>query len=196
MGESAIGTNYRVVAGVDLSETGDHALREGMRLCRSLFGSELHIAHVIVVSRGLHDADRLEALASLLHARMDELREHVTRALQADHAFSQQIVFHVRLGDPAEALHQVAVDVDADLIVVGTHARAGVERLLLGSVAEALIRGAHVPVLVAQPKDFTDLPRSAYPEPRRPGEDLTSQGLTDRLHLEFVPRTTHIPGLL
>jgi hypothetical protein len=110
--------------------------------------------------------------------------------------YSQQIVFHVRLGDPAEALHQVAVDVDADLIGVGTHARAGVERLLLGSVAEALIRRAHVPVLVAQPKDFSDLPRSERPDPARPGDDLTCHGLSARLHLEFLPRTTHIPGLL
>jgi nucleotide-binding universal stress UspA family protein len=189
----------RILVGVDLSTTGDHALLEAMRLCRALPGSELHVAYAIYVERDLHDARRIAQLADLLHARMDMLRAHVARVGRPVHGhppFEQEIVFHVRLGEAAEALHQLAVDVDADLIVVGTHARRGMERLLLGSVAEALIRIARVPVLIAQPKDFAGLPRSPAPDPARPGEPLHGDGLTDRLHLEFVPRTTHISGLV
>jgi nucleotide-binding universal stress UspA family protein len=199
MSEFVDGAIARIVVGVDLSDTGDHALRQAMKLCRWLPGSELHVANVIYVERSLHDADRIEHLASMLHARMDALREHVTRVcapLKESAPFTQETVFHVRLGEPADALHQVAVDCDADLIVVGTHARKGLEKLLLGSVAEALIRSAHLPVLVARPKDFAALHQSERPEPMRPGEDLRSTGLSNRLHLEFVPRTTHISGLV
>lgn len=199
MSEPISGPIERVVVGIDQSETGDHALREAMRLCRRLPGSELHIANVIRVERGLHDADRIAQLASVLHERIDALREYVSRVCQprdGEAPFTQETVFHVRLGDAADALHQLAVDIDADLIVVGTHARRGMEKLILGSVAQELIQIARVPVLVARPKDFTGLPRTEVPEPARPGEDLRSTGLSDRLHLEFVPRTTHISGLI
>jgi nucleotide-binding universal stress UspA family protein len=199
MSDSIEGAIARIVVGVDLSDTGDHALREAMKLCKWLPGCELHVAHVIHAERSLHDADQIERLASVLNERMTELRERVTRVcgpLQGETPFSQETVFHVRLGNPADALHQVAVDCDADLIVVGTHARRGLEKLLLGSVAEALVRMAHVPVLIARPKDFSELTPSERPEPTRPGDDLRSTGLSDRLHLEFVPRNTHISGLL
>jgi nucleotide-binding universal stress UspA family protein len=189
----------RIVVGADSSATGDNALREAMKLCRLLPGSELHVANVIHVERSLHDAERIDQLATILRERISALREHVSRVCAppgGEPAFKQETVFHVRLGEPAEALHQVAVDCDADLIVVGTHARKGLGKLLLGSVAEALIRIAHVPVLVARPKDFSELPRTERPEPTRPGDDLRSHGLSDRLHLEFVPRTTHISGLV
>jgi nucleotide-binding universal stress UspA family protein len=199
MSNSIEGAITRIVVGVDLSDTGDHALREAMKLCKWQPGCELHVANVIPVERSLHDADQIERLASVLHERMAVLRERVTRVcapLQGETPFSQETVFHVRLGDPTAALHQVAVDCDADLIVVGTHARRGIGKLLLGSVAEALVRTAHVPVLIARPKDFSEQTPSERPDPMRPGEDLRSTGLSDRLHLEFVPRNTHISGLV
>ena len=199
MNQEKSNVGERIVVGLDLSETGDHALRAALRLCRRLPGSELHVTYVIHAERGLHDAKQLAELEQLLPKRMDELHEHVTRVCQPEQAgstFSQETVFHLRIGEPAEALHQVAVDVDADLIVVGTHARRGLEKLLLGSVAQSLIQIAQVPVLVARPKDFTDLPRTARPEARRPGEDLHDPRLSRRLHLEFRPRTTHISGMV
>jgi nucleotide-binding universal stress UspA family protein len=50
-------------------------------------------------------------------------------------------------GDPAEEILRYAARQPIDLIVVGTHGRTGVSRLLLGSVAERVLRGAHCPVL-------------------------------------------------
>jgi hypothetical protein len=61
-------------------------------------------------------------------------------------------------------LLQMAVDYDADLMVVGTHGRRGVERMMLGSVAEELVRKARCPVLVARPKDYTGLERTPRPD--------------------------------
>lgn len=190
----------RVVVGVDLGPTGAHALYEGMRLARRFRGCELHVAHAIAVPRDLHDAQRIDTLESLLRERVDQLRAHVNeicRPQAGGQAFTHEMVFHVRLGDPAEALHQVAIDIDADLVVVGTHGRKGVDKLLLGSVAEALVRNAHVPVLVARPKTLTDLPKSDRADRARPGQPLhDGSSLTHRLHLEFLPRTTRISGLV
>jgi nucleotide-binding universal stress UspA family protein len=53
----------------------------------------------------------------------------------------------VREGDPADTILTYATDIDADLIVAGTHGRSGVKRHLLGSVTERLVRHADAPVL-------------------------------------------------
>jgi nucleotide-binding universal stress UspA family protein len=58
---------------------------------------------------------------------------------------------HVMLeGDPAEEIIDYANNGNIDLIVMGTHGRTGLERLLLGSVAEKVLRGARCSVLVAK----------------------------------------------
>jgi nucleotide-binding universal stress UspA family protein len=63
-----------------------------------------------------------------------------------------RVVTHARIGDASSTLLQMAVDYDADVLIVGTHARRGVDRLMLGSVAERLVREARCPVLIARPK--------------------------------------------
>ena len=61
---------------------------------------------------------------------------------------------HQRLEVPSEEIAQLAVDVEADLVIVGTHSRRGLARMILGSVAEATVRLAPCPVLVIKPKSL------------------------------------------
>jgi nucleotide-binding universal stress UspA family protein len=51
-------------------------------------------------------------------------------------------------GQPANAILRIAEEEEADLIAMSTHGRGGVARLLLGSVADKVVRGAKVPVLL------------------------------------------------
>ena len=189
----------RIVVGVDFSETGDNALRQAMQLAQRFESSELHVTYVLGnPARGLNKGEKLNDLDEALNASLEQLRELVGRVCAPEpgaSALTQDIIFHVRVGAPAAAIHQVAIDVDADMLVVGTHARRGVEKLLLGSVAEELVRIARLPVLIAHPKSLRDLARSERPEPARPGEDLHG-ALTHRTRIELPPRTTHISGLL
>ena len=55
-------------------------------------------------------------------------------------------------GNPIEVLARVAVEKEADMIVVGTHGKSGLERVFLGSTAEGLLRKAPCQVLVAKHK--------------------------------------------
>lgn len=57
----------------------------------------------------------------------------------------------LREGDAAQEILQVAEEVDADLIVLGTHGRSGLSRLLMGSVAEAVLRDAPCAVITVKP---------------------------------------------
>lgn len=54
----------------------------------------------------------------------------------------------IRFGNPAHAITEYAKEIDADLIVIPSHGRTGIKHLLIGSVAERVVRHAHCPVLV------------------------------------------------
>ncbi len=70
-------------------------------------------------------------------------------------------VHHVFVeGDPASQIVRYAADAGIDLIVMGTHGRTGVERLLMGSVAEKVMRDAHCSVLVVKLPKGIPIPAS------------------------------------
>ena len=58
------------------------------------------------------------------------------------------VEYRLLTGEPADAVVRSAEEDDVDLIVLGSHGRTGLSRLLMGSVAEAIVRKAHCPVLV------------------------------------------------
>jgi hypothetical protein len=68
-----------------------------------------------------------------------------------------QFFVHARIGKPAQEILALAAEVGADLIFIGSHGKTGVERLLLGSVSERVVREAGCPVLVARPKSYADI---------------------------------------
>ena len=78
-----------------------------------------------------------------------------------------RVFVHVTHGDPAGEILALAEDVQADLILVGTHGRQGLKRLLMGSVAEQVVRNATCPVLVMRPRRYDVHPELA-PEPACP----------------------------
>lgn len=104
-----------------------------------------------------------------------------TADLALDQALAQRaapgrVVVHVLVDREAEQLAQLASDVEADILVVGSHGRRGIARLLLGSVSEAAVRMAPCPVLVVRPR-ATPLP-AARIEPPCP-RCLEERRLTD-----------------
>jgi len=79
--------------------------------------------------------------------------------------------------------------------VVGTHARKGLEKLVIGSVAEKLMKIAHLPVLVARERTLDEIDKSERPDAAREGHELH-----DSVHrvemVRFGRRPSHIAGLL
>jgi nucleotide-binding universal stress UspA family protein len=73
---------------------------------------------------------------------------------------------HLLEGGPSREITAYATRSDADLVVMGTHGRGGIDRILLGSVAERVVRSSSVPVLtvrVGEPTDDADAEREAQP---------------------------------
>jgi len=80
------------------------------------------------------------------------LEEEGTTALEAvdEHIGDIDIEREIVEGSPSRRIVQYAEDQDIDLIVMGTHGRGGIDRLLLGSVAERVVRTSSVPVLTVR----------------------------------------------
>jgi nucleotide-binding universal stress UspA family protein len=81
---------------------------------------------------------------------VDEEAEDVFGTLFGSMTIPPSAQTFVRVGAPAKVVLQVARDWSAQLIVVGSHSRAGVERALLGSVADEISRHASCPVLIVR----------------------------------------------
>jgi hypothetical protein len=114
----------------------------------------LHVTHVSPpTSNG--DAAFLATDPLSLNELKDKLFVYVgsfLRKLNSAVPENVRVVSHVIVDTPARGLTSLASELEADLIVVGTHGRSGVPRWLLGSVAEAVVKQARCPVLVIPPE--------------------------------------------
>jgi len=112
-------------------------------------GSELHVVHVGFVPAMYHPEmqgypSRVEAVRQETQQALDE---EVRRIEAAGAAVSRS---HLRMGRPDVEILELAEELDADLIVVGSRGLGGLRRTLLGSVSDSVVRHAHCPVLVVR----------------------------------------------
>ncbi|HZU83050.1 MAG TPA: universal stress protein [Polyangiaceae bacterium] len=147
---------FVILVAVDDAAVARDVVRVGANFARTIPGSELHVLHVIV---DLPSPARVPPAPPGLGVAKTELIEAGRRLLadrggEARAAFGGRIVTHLAAGPAANEILQFAIDLQADLILVGTHGRTGLKRMLVGSIAESVVRKAACPVLVVRPKDY------------------------------------------
>lgn len=148
----------RILVAIDNSHGMPHVLDEALKLA-GLHPAELHLVTVVnllelaVEDPRRHDPAQLAALADDHgQAVLAPARGHAGHHAGPLHA----TVRHCWEGgkDIARALLRHANDINADLIIMGTHGRRGLRHALMGSVAEYVMRESHLPVLVVRtPRD-------------------------------------------
>ncbi|WP_458208854.1 universal stress protein [Haladaptatus sp. NG-SE-30] len=107
----------------------------------------LHVLYVVEPPSVASDGDRFAGLDSLIE-KLEQNGHRVTEAVAARAKESNiEATTAVRRGIPRDEILTYAPEHDIDLIVLGTHGRTGVKRTLLGSVTEAIVRHADIPVL-------------------------------------------------
>jgi nucleotide-binding universal stress UspA family protein len=149
---------YVIVVGVDYSETGALALDKAFELASAQKNGEVHPVNIVrnygefVELEGAYPAPYRLSMAEAQKRLHDHVEDAVAAFNERTGKSFTRCVSHIRLEFAAEEIAQLAADVDADLVVVGTHGRRGLRRMFLGSVAEAVVRLAQCPVLVARPK--------------------------------------------
>jgi nucleotide-binding universal stress UspA family protein len=141
--------NKTIVVPLDFSEPTTRAIDMAMELGGQ--AGELHLIHVIVPVPTLISLDPgMPTLVSNDKERVDEAVTQMKK-LFADGRYSR-LKQHCVIGDPGSEIVKLATRVQAGLIVIPSHGRAGLERLFLGSVAERVLRLAECPVLVLRDK--------------------------------------------
>jgi nucleotide-binding universal stress UspA family protein len=146
-------TYKRILVPIDGSRTANLGLREAMRLAKGQRAA-LHLVHVV---------DRHFLLLSGLEGGMytDELLSDMTKYGRRILRKAEALVKSERLkcslalletltGPAADLIVREAKKARADLIVIGTHGRRGVKRLVLGSDAEQIVRTSPVPVMLVR----------------------------------------------
>lgn len=153
---------YIIVVGIDYSESSAGVLAEAFDLsARKRPAGEPHVVHVAPPYASVAEgsaAAKLEEAANQLETYVQVQIKEYTAGYPNNGDF-ERVCMHERRGEAAHEIVQLAVDLEADLVMVGTHCRRGVERLLLGSVAERVVRTAPCPVLVVRPKAASNIPQ-------------------------------------
>lgn len=149
-----------IVAGVLFDATADAVWDQAETLLWARPDAQLRFCHV--VGRGAIEAEAQDESPSVVDDALRKLHAWVSeKAGSEDSPLAKQIHLEVAIGvDPADELVQAAVDVDADLILLGSHHRKPVARMVLGSVAEKVLHRAPCSVLIAQTTSYDGFAKS------------------------------------
>ena len=146
----------RILCPTDLSDFSDRALRRAVRLA-GWFGARVTALHVVSRLESALPTDGggtfVTVAEDILRAQRQRRKEELDEFLQRLLAQGAPIESKVVEGDAWRAIRSEAEALPADLVVMGTHGRSGFEHLLLGSVAEKVLRTAPCPVLTVGRKE-------------------------------------------
>lgn len=135
-----------ILLATDFSETATAAIQVARSLAQD-YGARLVLLHVVPFET---IPSEVLVLPTDLGPYEEETRK-LARSLEgSDMKFGVEPL--VREGDPGLEILRAAAETASDLIVVGSHGRSGLSRLLMGSVAEMVMRQAACPVLVVKAK--------------------------------------------
>lgn len=148
-----------ILAAVDRTEEASDVIRTASVLARTLPGAEVHLAHVMGASTALEAAAPLDKDGAI--AKAGDLLDRSVAAART--YFDGRVVGHLALGSPQREILQLAASLQADLLVVGGSRKGKLERFVLGSVSEQIVRKASCAVLVARPKDYANAPPEIEP---------------------------------
>jgi len=141
-----------ILVAVDGSEAGAPALRTALALAKEQ-RAQLHLVHVVdeVASSVINEPMvNIEAVDDAWSAAGQKVLDAAATEAGAAGIIAETALLQRRRQECAEAIIREAERWGADLIVIGTHGRRGVKRLLLGSVAEGVARRSRVPVLLVR----------------------------------------------
>lgn len=139
----------RILLTTDFSSSARHAQQYAVRLAES-FGATLHALHVVSEEAFVPSP---EVQHRWLEAEIERARKQLQVEVGGIQIGGRPVVEVTLSGDPVHEIVKYAAEHEIDVIVLGTHGRTGMSHLLIGSVAEKVVRLATCPVLTVHPTD-------------------------------------------
>jgi nucleotide-binding universal stress UspA family protein len=149
-------TPSQVVVAYDLSHSGSAALQRALALAAR---APFHILHFVCVIDPHVAVAGIPATGKIDYRYAESVQRAITDMIASElraRGDVERVHFfvHARIGKPAEEILALAHEVGADLVVIGSKGSTGLERLVLGSVSEKVVREAGCTVEVARPKTY------------------------------------------
>lgn len=149
----------RVVVGFDFSHSGGAALHRAVTLAARAPFHVLHVVCVIDPKEAIPSIPSYNGVDDMYAARVQaaltaEIQDELDQAAVEDRV---HFFVHARIGKPAHEILELAREVGADLIIVGSKGMTGLERLLVGSTSAEVVREAGCSVEVARPKQYAEV---------------------------------------
>ncbi len=137
----------RILVATDFSVCARRAVDYGACMARA-WSARVDLLHVVEMLRGLEiDEPLVDPLLELRRKESERLLGDLTTGVKGE---GLGVEWHLCAGIPSEQIVQTALEQRADLIVVGTYGRTGLEHIMLGSTAERVIKLAPCPVLTVR----------------------------------------------
>ena len=140
----------KILFPVDLSEVSPK-LVPYVKEMAATFGAEIHLLFVARILQHFTSIYVPHPSVSKFEAEVVEGAEKKLQEFVEEQFESDSCTARVVLGDPAEEILNYAQAEGIDLIIIGTHGRKGLERIIFGSVAERVLKKSPVPVLTVNP---------------------------------------------
>jgi len=147
-------TITHILCPTDFSDTARHAVEQATAIAR-WYGARITLLHVAQPMTDVLPAFAMPDADGDLVRGIEELRRHLAHDSLAVTAAGIETDTRVDSGRPSSDIVKAAEDLNADLIVMGTHGATGFQHLLLGSVTEKVLRSASRPVLTVPPRAQT-----------------------------------------
>lgn len=140
---SAFFTNKTILLPFDFSDQATAAVDEALQMAED--STSIRMLNVVVPIQTLALEPEMAVDLGDDTVRLDDAKEKMEEKFGSR---SHEIKCETRLGDPGHEIVDFAKEINADLIIMPSHGRTGISRLLLGSVAERVMRHADCPVMV------------------------------------------------
>jgi nucleotide-binding universal stress UspA family protein len=140
-----------ILLATDFSEPSSAALDYAKALAKA-FGARIHVLHVLedLAAHAWTTEVYVAALPGVHDEMEKQARERLGAVFSADESVQYQVRTELRTGSPFVEIVRYARDERIDLIIMGTHGRGPIAHMLLGSVAERVVRKAPCPVLTVR----------------------------------------------
>lgn len=135
-----------ILLAIDLTEEADQVTQKALSICKEGIGI-IHIAHIIEPISFAYGGDIPMDFSSIQEDIQEQAEKQVAEIASRYNIPKQQQ--HITMGRPETEIHQLAEELNADVIVIGSHGRHGLA-LLLGSTANGVLHGAQCDVLAVR----------------------------------------------
>jgi universal stress protein A len=143
-------TPHQILVATDFSAAGQQAVDYAVALAAKL-GAKVNLLHAYAVPQWVVGEFAPTLPPNIEQEIVESAQGAMHKAAAGAKASGCLGQLLIRRGDPRAVIVEVCTELHCDLVVMGTHGRRGVSRLLMGSVAESVVRTAPCPVLTVRP---------------------------------------------